>query len=163
MTPQEIFDRSVAGVMKQGRPSVRAVPSNADGYGCVYRGPNGLKCAAGHLIDDEHYNAVWDDGNSASQNAAVWPAIAESCGLPHTHVSDRYSRMAVMIRDLQKAHDDHARAILRAGSPKEFGKAITDWRNAFERAARDVAVRYDLSVAILESTPWGEVQFGGVS
>lgn len=47
---QELFDRSVKGLINQ--KFVRS----ADGSGhCMYRGPNGTKCAIGHLIEDSEY------------------------------------------------------------------------------------------------------------
>lgn len=50
MNKQEIFDKVYTELFKQGVPSV-------DPYGtCLYRGPNGTKCAVGHLIPDELYD-----------------------------------------------------------------------------------------------------------
>jgi hypothetical protein len=43
---QELFDRAVKGILQQGKPS-RASAN------CLYRGPEGAKCAVGHLISDE--------------------------------------------------------------------------------------------------------------
>lgn len=50
-TLQEAFDTAYLGVLRQGRPS-RALPLRS-GPLCLYRGPGGLKCAMGFLIDDE--------------------------------------------------------------------------------------------------------------
>lgn len=51
MTPQEIFDKAALGVLKQGR---RSTNGNIGGNErCMYRGEGGLKCAVGHLIDDD--------------------------------------------------------------------------------------------------------------
>jgi hypothetical protein len=48
---QDIFDRVYLGLKGQGfRPSV-----TLDNPGCAYRGAEGLKCAAGHLIPDDDY------------------------------------------------------------------------------------------------------------
>ncbi|MFA9261743.1 MAG: hypothetical protein ACEQSB_00085 [Undibacterium sp.] len=47
-TDQQLFDIMYLGVLKQGKPSV-------NNGGCQYRGPNGLKCAAGMLIADRDY------------------------------------------------------------------------------------------------------------
>jgi len=44
---QAAFDKAVELVIKQG-----AVCKNNDAV-CLYRGPNGMKCAIGHLISDE--------------------------------------------------------------------------------------------------------------
>lgn len=43
---QEIFDTALLGIRAQGWFSM-------DAGSCLYRGPHGLKCAAGHLLDDE--------------------------------------------------------------------------------------------------------------
>ena len=51
MTNQEIFDKVCEHLMKQGCKSIE----NDTGL-CRYRGPNGLKCAAGIFIPDELYN-----------------------------------------------------------------------------------------------------------
>lgn len=49
MTDQEIFDKVARAIKAQGRGS------SSGGY-CRYRGPDGTKCAAGHLIPDEMYS-----------------------------------------------------------------------------------------------------------
>ncbi len=46
MTPQEIFNTAYTGIIAQGRQSVS---KNGE---CRYRGPDGLKCAVGFMIDD---------------------------------------------------------------------------------------------------------------
>lgn len=45
---QEAFNTMVRHLVKQGRKS-------ANEKGCLYRGPDGLKCAFGCLIPDDHY------------------------------------------------------------------------------------------------------------
>ena len=55
MTPQEAFETVANHLLAQGRPS-----KNEKGM-CVYRGPNGLKCAVGALIPDESYNPRMED------------------------------------------------------------------------------------------------------
>lgn len=50
MTKQETFDIVVKALRKQGRRSI-----DISGKFCVYRGPEGRKCAVGHLIPDELY------------------------------------------------------------------------------------------------------------
>ena len=47
---QELYDFVVAAVVKQGRPSV------GDNDRCLYRGPDGLKCAYGHVLPDSMYS-----------------------------------------------------------------------------------------------------------
>lgn len=45
---EEMLNQVREGVIKQGEPSIL-------GDTCRYRGPNGLKCAVGHIIPDEIY------------------------------------------------------------------------------------------------------------
>ena len=45
MNRQEALDKAYLGLMDQGEPSVKD-------FLCLYRGPNGAKCAIGMLIDD---------------------------------------------------------------------------------------------------------------
>ena len=49
MTTQEAFNTMVKHLRAQGVPSIDYR------IGCLYRGPNGLKCAVGCLISDEEY------------------------------------------------------------------------------------------------------------
>jgi hypothetical protein len=49
LNKQEAFDKAVKGIILQGGPS-------REGTGCLYRGPDGKKCAIGHLIPDELYD-----------------------------------------------------------------------------------------------------------
>lgn len=49
MTNQQVFDKVSLHLLQQGkRSSVRRK--------CLYRGPDGLKCAIGCLIDDTHFD-----------------------------------------------------------------------------------------------------------
>lgn len=50
MNDQEAFDIMVKHLRKQGRKSALM-----DGYTCMYRHPEGLKCAIGVLIPDSEY------------------------------------------------------------------------------------------------------------
>jgi hypothetical protein len=48
-TKQQIFDQVARAIIAQGKPSV-------DNTQCLYRAPDGCKCAAGHLIPDDEYD-----------------------------------------------------------------------------------------------------------
>ena len=56
---QELYDFVVAAIVKQGRPSV------GDNDRCLYRGPDGLKCAAGHVIPNSMYSKEMESRNVA--------------------------------------------------------------------------------------------------
>ena len=53
MTLQEIFDKVATHLLTQPR-------SINDVGDCLYRGPDGKKCAAGILIPDEEYNSMME-------------------------------------------------------------------------------------------------------
>lgn len=57
---QEIFETMVKNLMKQGRKSVVGSIDSGDET-CLYRGPNGSKCAIGFLIDDLEYNESFEN------------------------------------------------------------------------------------------------------
>ena len=47
---KETFEYVLRRINEQGKPSMN------DEDQCMYRGPDGLKCAAGHLIPDDEYD-----------------------------------------------------------------------------------------------------------
>ena len=55
-TLQEIFDTAYLGLAKQGFQT-----SINDDETCVYRGPDGMKCAIGHCILDNDYRGDMDN------------------------------------------------------------------------------------------------------
>jgi hypothetical protein len=62
MTNQEAFDKALAAMRLQGKPSFKTVERedmSVDAY-CAYRGDNGLRCAIGALVPDERYSPAWD-------------------------------------------------------------------------------------------------------
>lgn len=64
MTEQEAFDIALAGLRKQGKPS-------KNNYSCLYRGPDGTRCAVGFLMPDELYKPEYDVNNSSGGLLAV--------------------------------------------------------------------------------------------
>lgn len=63
-TNQEIFDIVAVHLLTQGRVSIW-------GERCRYRGPEGLKCAAGILIPDDLYEPKWDE------EGTIWSEVVE--------------------------------------------------------------------------------------
>lgn len=84
MTNQETFDIVVTALRAQGRKSV-----DAHG-GCMYRGPNGLKCAAGHLIPDSLYS----------------PEMEHKIASNHTKMLIELGHDPWFVNALQAAHDN---------------------------------------------------------
>lgn len=81
---QEVFDFVATSLMKQGRHSRTC----EDGV-CLYRGPEGTKCAAGFLIPDDLY--------SHTMERRGWGKLAEAWGFSKKHKE--------LIQRLQTLHD----------------------------------------------------------
>lgn len=84
-TKQQIFDQVSAHLLTQMRRSTRA--ENVSW--CMYRGANGLKCAAGSLIDDNEYESVME--------GCAWIDVVEMGAAPR--------RNSTFISELQVLHD----------------------------------------------------------
>lgn len=94
MTPQEVFDTAVNGVIAQGRPS-----AEIDEQGrlrCLYRSPDGCKCAAGHVLTCEDDLAA-ADADPSGLNSKCVRGMARDAGID-----------AVLLAHLQGAHDGAA-------------------------------------------------------
>ena len=76
---KETFEYVLRRINEQGKPSI-----NENGT-CVYRNPEGLKCAAGHLIPDSEYDETMECKS----------ALFVLSGHKHLHLIVR----------MQKAHD----------------------------------------------------------
>jgi hypothetical protein len=82
MTEQEVFDKVAEHLLTQNRQSL--INGN-----CVYRGGNGLMCAAGCLIPDNKYYPI--------MNRKPWNALVTS-NMISAHCFD-------LIASLQRVHD----------------------------------------------------------
>jgi hypothetical protein len=73
MTLQQMFDRIVGHLRTQNRQC-------KDQDACLYRGPEGNKCAVGCLITDEHYTEQLEGQNALDDD--VVEALHRSIGRP---------------------------------------------------------------------------------
>src|SRR5690554_5370121 len=123
MTNQEIFDQTIRHLIAQGRPALG--PSD-----CAYRSVDGLKCAAGYWIKDEHYDPELED--KTLSNPVVYGALLDS-GFPEESLP--------LLHTLQVLHDS---------SP--------NWDSAFsfKDVASLIARKFRLSPSILD----GDWKFG---
>jgi len=87
---QEVFDKVATHLLTQKRKSMGS--SNL----CMYRGPNGLKCAIGCLIPDDLYNKSIEYSNSFNLPVHILDYIGVK------ERSDRY-----FLSNLQRIHDNH--------------------------------------------------------
>lgn len=104
MTKQEIFDKVAIHLLTQKTQSIE--------FGsCLYRGPGGLKCAAGCLIPDSIYNHGME-GRSALTVFSTTPGL------------DYSVEHAQFIDDLQFIHD-----YSRPECWKDKLEIIASWEN----------------------------------
>ncbi len=122
MTNQEAFDYVAKALIAQGKKSV-------NGRSCVYRSPDGCKCAAGHLITDEEYRPEFDTP-TAIVATDIFSIISRYGELENIKESNVY-----FIRDLQLAHDN-----------ADEDSFILD----FKRNMKSIAKRYNLNSAALD-------------
>lgn len=89
MTPQEAFDIAAKGIQAQGGRSV-----DEDDV-CLYRGPNGCKCAVGHLIPDDLYDPKMEKNPI-------------ECLLRRRRIRAHFAGLdACFLSDLQSTHDNY--------------------------------------------------------
>lgn len=109
MTKQEIFDTVVIALRAQGSRSwcsTRMV--------CMYRAPNGDKCAAGHLIPDDKYS------EGLEESTFVGPHC-EAVGIKPGSSEHQ------LIAGLQSIHDDYI---------------VSEWEGLWEKLAGDFGLTY---------------------
>lgn len=90
MKPQQLFNLVVRHLLQQGARSERPVGL------CAYRGDNGLSCAVGCLISDEHYSK--DIEGRQVFSTQVRQALAAS-GVTLDATTQR------LLTDMQRLHD----------------------------------------------------------
>lgn len=116
MNNQEAFDKAVSGVIKQGSKSFTS-------NGCKYRGPNGLKCAVGHLIPNDIYEPDMETGITyLYQEYPVIQKLFKDVDLG-------------MLTDLQIAHD----------KADEL-----NFTSSFKQIAWEIAKDYNLNTNVLK-------------
>jgi hypothetical protein len=107
LTKQEVFDKAGVALLKQKTKSLLKgceepiVLQGKVSDLCAYRDAsgNGNKCAAGHLILDEHY--TFDLENKITKDCDVVKALIQS------GVDMDQPDIFQMVRDLQRLHDSN--------------------------------------------------------
>ncbi len=126
MNRQQVFDRVYTYFITDKNP--RSIGKGA--VDCLYRGPDGAKCAAGLFILDEDYN-VCMEGNTVD---SMDYKILERGGVDMS--TDGY-----LLSDLQSAHDDDT--IFEEGTYERIKNPLN-----FEERLRKVAETYKLEVPV---------------
>lgn len=90
MNNQTAFNRAVRALRLQGKRSVDKWES------CLYRGPDELKCAIGHLIPDRVYNEEMENRNpyNLCEKSPYLRRLFTDCDL-------------TFLAELQIIHDEH--------------------------------------------------------
>lgn len=115
MKDQEIYDKVAEALLKQGCASV------GEDSTCLYRGPNGTRCAIGHLMPDESYDLEFEGTIAA--------------GLPMTKLIPGIKKKNLpLLYELQSAHDNW------------LVSNIEKWKIDMKR----IAVEFQLKTDILE-------------
>lgn len=126
MTKQEMFDKVAEHLLKQGGPAWDNM--------CMYRAPNGRKCAAGCLIPDNLYRKEWE-------------GLAADC---LRDKDDRYPLDKLFdggfARKLQNAHDD---AVLYTGADGTVN-SDADWLVEWKSNMLNIAESFNLSTKVLD-------------
>lgn len=132
MNKQEFFDAVVTGLIKQGAPS-----HSVEDQSCMYRGPNGLKCAIGLLIPDEEYeqNPVEGVGVDYAFDDGYWPTL--------NNLADTVPLK--LMSAMQEAHDGTRYFEGPRGGTHRFKVNSTDWLSDFKSRAKQVAEVWGLN------------------
>lgn len=91
MTMQEMFDKMLSGIIKQG-----ALGKTADGS-CAYQLPDGRRCVASQLLSDEQLANVVHAGLNSSGFSSINYIFK---------IVPRDSAELRLVRDLQDTHDE---------------------------------------------------------
>lgn len=108
MTLQEMFDKAVTGIKKQGRLSQGPMNHLIGKPGvCYYRHPDdpAVRCAVGHLIPDELYDRRAMEGRRVDCDVVLGTPMRALLGIPPRE--DLYNSPVVsMLATLQTTHDN---------------------------------------------------------
>jgi hypothetical protein len=139
VTKQEVFDFVCTSLINQGRGSYD--PEFGDVGMCLYRHPDGAKCAVGHMIADEEYVPRMDGVGCGSNPEVGATGVMELIPnyFPALVGSASYETDVYFLRQLQGAHDD---AAIRNFSHDGFVEA-------FKKNVKSVGNTYDLDTSVL--------------
>lgn len=116
MTKQEVFNKVWNHIITQGEPSVDELGN------CVYRGPFGLKCAAGIFLTNKQAEKLDEkDGGIWFKAVQMFPKL------------EKFPNMLIM--QLQECHD-------YSSSIKDNDKFVEE----FKSKAKKVAEKHNLTV-----------------
>lgn len=122
---QIAFDMAFTHLAQQGK---RAEDDSAT---CMFRAPDGCKCAIGSMIGDEEYEASME--SETVYHARIYSAVESGVGGKPGHL---------LLLDLQRCHDRENE---------------THWR----QEARAIAKTHDLSTTTIDKLDWSACEATG--
>lgn len=131
MTLQEIFNKSVTGIIAQGRPS-----TTVEGT-CAYRGMDGAKCAAGHLLPD---SVVRPDLNGYALDTTDKKRLRVHKMFIEAGIDVQNCDVFLLVSKLQNAHDGHS-----CDGP--------DFVREFTKVALAIGREFGLDVSVVRRIP----------
>jgi len=142
MDKQLIFDTAVNGIREQGKRAIKDTK-------CVYRAPDGCKCAVGHMIPDDKYDPRLENFTASAKEIIY--SLAPEFGVEYNQESGEF------LRGLQVCHDaalgsvvPSDRSVVRQIADLNF-QPIERQEELVESAFEEFAQRYGLSY---ERKPW---------
>jgi hypothetical protein len=100
MTAQEIFDKVTTHLLTQMKQSREA------GIGCKYRGPDGLMCALGCLIEDSEYSPDMEMTLSAMMEKGLCTlSLMSRLGITQGDTVSDTDKNLYLLHQLQYIHD----------------------------------------------------------
>ena len=107
MDMQEIYDSVCLHLIKQGKPALGPVPMYINASNntsiCMYRTPDGCKCAFGHLIPDDLYDPKMEN-KQAVQVIEEWPKVGIALDI-YFDLNQKPSDKLLLVTMLQRVHD----------------------------------------------------------
>jgi hypothetical protein len=113
--PQVLFDYIVNALRKQGCRSL-----DIGTEFCRYRGSNGTKCAAGHVITDDEYNPN-------IEGKLIQFLVVENGKIEYNRIIENTSKNIDILRALQQTHDNFD---------------VKDWEERFNSNAQSLGLKY---------------------
>lgn len=127
-SPQEAFNIVWNAFVVRKEPfSAVENEESCTGFNCLYRGPDGAKCAAGHLIPDDVFKESWE-------GSGIYYLIGRDLEFDLGFTSAKTEQF---ISKLQEAHDRAAANHLRDNE---------DFHESIEHSLRNFAMTYSLTL-----------------
>lgn len=117
LTPQQIFDKVALHLLRQGLVSVNSAGN------CLYRSPEGLKCAIGCLIPDERYSPDFEGGDANTVDYLIAHNSRFAGALKATGIDTQHHVSRDLLASLQKLHDHTA--------PRAWGDVLVGLARAY--------------------------------